>query len=290
MSTLRIATADGPIGAEITGIDVSRPLDDETFQSIDGAIDRYSVVVIRDQNLTAPALAEFSRCFGRPQVNVRSDANNEELPEVGWISNVSKDGKQLGSHDAGRYWHSDLCYLEKPSKLTILNALEVPTKDGVTYGATQFAGTAAAYDALSEDMKRRLDGLRGANSFRTMWNRKATEFSARPLLSEAELQKYPPDAIHPVVRTHPKTGRKCLFVCDGYTNALPSLPKEESDELLAFLFDHITRSEFKYEHQWRVGDVLMWDNCAVQHKAAFDYAPPLRRLMQRCTIEGTVPF
>ncbi len=119
MSALKIAAADGPIGAEITGIDVSRPLDDETFETIDGAIDRYAVFVIRDQNLTAPAFAEFSRCFGRPQVNVRHDANNEETPEVGWISNVTKDGKQLGSHDAGRYWHSDLCYLEKPSKLTI---------------------------------------------------------------------------------------------------------------------------------------------------------------------------
>ncbi|MBT5810468.1 MAG: hypothetical protein HOI19_08830, partial [Rhodospirillaceae bacterium] len=97
-------------------------------------------------------------------------------------------------------------------------------------------------------------------------------------------------AIHPVVRTHPKTGRKCLYICDGYTNAILDLPKAESDELLAFLFEHIIRSDFNYQHQWRVGDVLMWDNCAVQHKAAFDYAPPLRRLMQRCTIEGDAPF
>ena len=132
MCALRITAAEGPIGAEITGIDISRPLDDETFQAIDSAIDRYAVVVIRDQTLTAPALAAFSRHFGHPQVNVRSGANNEGTPEVGWISNVTKDGEPVGSHDAGRYWHSDLCYLAKPSKLTILHALEVPTKDGVT--------------------------------------------------------------------------------------------------------------------------------------------------------------
>ena len=91
-------------------------------------------------------------------------------------------------------------------------------------------------------------------------------------------------------RIHPKTGRKCLFVCNGYTNALIGLTKEESEEILEFLFDHITGSDFKYEHQWRVGDVLIWDNCAVQHKAKFDYALPLRRLMQRCTIEGDKPY
>ena len=108
MSALIIAAAEGPIGAEITGIDVSRPLDDETFQAIDCAIDRYAVVVIRDQTLTAPALADFSRRFGRLQVNVRGGANNEETPEVGWISNITKDGKPVGSHDVGRYWHSDL--------------------------------------------------------------------------------------------------------------------------------------------------------------------------------------
>jgi taurine dioxygenase len=290
MSTLKIEAADGPIGAEITGADVSIPLDDADFQAIDGAIDQYAVIVIRDQNLKAAALADFSRRFGRPQVNVRHDANNEGTPEVGWISNVTKNGMPVGSHDAGRYWHSDLCYLEKPSKLTVLNALEVPHKDGVTYGVTSFAGTESAYDALSDSLKLRLEGLKASNSYRTMWNRKAREFNARPLLSDEELEKYPPDAIHPVVRTNPKTGRKSLFVCDGYTNVIHGVSQAESDELLGFLFDHITGSDFKYEHQWRVGDVLMWDNCAVQHKAAFDYAPPLRRLMQRCTIEGDVPF
>lgn len=290
MSGMRIRPSGGAIGAEITGIDVSQPSHDRLFEDIAAALDRHAVVVIRDQKLTPPQLAAFSRHFGTPQVNVRAEVNHDDTPEVGWITNVTREGKRLGSHDAGRYWHSDLCYLEKPSKITVLHSLEVPERDGVTYGDTLFAGMAAAYDALPEAIKQRIDGLQAANGYRYMWNRKAREFGVRKLMSEKELEQYPPDAIHPVVRTHPSTGRKCLYVCDGYTHRILGIPEEESRDLLEFLLAHATRSEFVYRHKWRVGDVLMWDNCAVQHKASFDYAPPLRRVMQRCTIEGGTPY
>lgn len=289
MSAFTLRTSGGPVGAEITGLDVSEPVDGPVFSEIEVALDRYSVVVIRDQVLTGRQMADFSRRFGAPQINVRAEANNDDAPEVFWVSNITRDGKPVGSHDAGRYWHFDLCYLEKPSKLTLLNALEVPEKDGIVYGDTQFVGAAAAYDALSDAMKARLEGLKAANSYRDMWNRKAREFGARPVLSEEELAKYPPDAIHPVVRTHPRTGRKCLYVCDGYTTRILGIPEAESMALLRELFAHVVKPEFLYRHRWRVGDLLMWDNCAVQHKATFDYAPPLRRLMQRCTIEGEIP-
>ena len=248
------------------------------------------MVVIRDQTLTPAQLAAFARRFGTPQVNVRAEANSGETPEVFWVSNVTKDGKPLGSHDAGRYWHSDLCYLEKPSSVTLLNAVEVPEQDGVIYGDTLFAGAAAAYDALPDDIKQRLEGRRAANGYRYMWNMKAREFGKRPVLSEKELKKYPPDALHPVVRTHPVTGRKGLYICEGYTHQIVDLPEDESGDLLDFLFKHAVKPEFLYRHKWRPGDLLLWDNCAVQHKAVFDYAPPMRRVMQRCTIEGTVPF
>lgn len=287
---MEIRASGGPIGAEITGIDLSQPCEDAAYSDIAAALDRYAVVVIRDQALAPQALADFSRHFGTPQVNVRSEVNNDDVPEVGWISNVLRNGKRLGSHDAGRYWHSDLCYLEYPSKITILHSIEVPERDGVTYGNTEFAGMAAAYDALPDGTKRRLEGLKAANSYRYMWNRKAREFGVREVLSDEELEKYPADAIHPVVRTHPTTGRKCLFVCDGYTHHIVDMSEDESRELLRQLFSHAVRPEFRYRHKWRVGDVLMWDNCAVQHKARFDYAPPLRRVMQRCTIEGGVPY
>jgi taurine dioxygenase len=284
-----IRSSGGAIGAEITGIDISAPVDAATFEKIESTLNDRAVVVIRGQKLKPAQLAVFSRLFGTPQVNVRAEGNHEDVPEVGWITNVTRDGKPLGSHDAGRYWHSDLCYLPMPSKLTILHSLEVPERDGIVYGNTNFAGMAVAYESLPEETKRRLQGLKAANSYRSMWNRKAREFGVRKLLSEAELEKYPPDAIHPAVRTHPATGRKCLYVCEGYTNRILGIPEAESDELLQQLFQHAIRPEFIYSHKWRVGDVLMWDNCAVQHKASFDYALPLRRVMQRCTIEGTAP-
>ena len=290
MSDLDIRSSGDAIGAEITGADLAAPVSDADFAKITDALNRYAVVVIRGQTLTPAQLAAFARRFGTPQVNVRAEANSGETPEVFWVSNVTKDGKPLGSHDAGRYWHSDLCYLEKPSSVTLLNAVEVPERDGTVYGDTLFAGAAAAYGALPDDIKRRLEGRRAANGYRYMWNMKAREFGKRPVLSEKELEKYPPDALHPVVRTHPVTGRKGLYICEGYTHRIVGIPEAESDELLRILFDHVIKPEFLYRHRWRPGDLLMWDNCAVQHKATFDYDPPLRRVMQRCTIEGTVPY
>jgi taurine dioxygenase len=279
----------GPVGAEISGLDLSRPVGAAAFAAIEAALAGHAVVVVRDQRLTAAQLAAFARRFGAPQINVRAEATNAEAPEVFWISNITRNGKPLGSHDAGRYWHSDLCYLERPSKATMLYALEVPERDGETFGDTVFSGSAAAYDALSEAMKRRLEGLRAANGYRYMWNRKAREFGIRPVLSEKELEKYPPDAVHPVVRTHPVTGRKGLFICEGYTHRILDIPEAESQALLEELFAHVVRPEFLHRHSWRVGDLLIWDNCAVQHKATNDFEPPLRRVMQRCTMEGPVP-
>ena len=104
------------------------------------------------------------------------------------------------------------------------------------------------------------------------------------------MKEPPPDAHHPVVRTHPVTRRKCLFICDGCTYQILGIPESESAALLRTLFDHFLKPEFLYRYKWRVGDLVMWDNCAVQHKASFDYAPPLRRVMQCCTVEGSVPF
>ena len=291
MSTLDISRPPGPIGAAIDGADLATEVGDADFRAIADTVAERAVVVVRGQvDLPSSDLVRFARRFGAPQVNVRAEANNGDIPEIFWVTNVSKDGVPLGSHDAGRYWHSDLCYLKTPSDLTLLHALEVPAKDGVSYGATQFASATAAYDALPEEIKTKLEGKTARNGYRFMWNRKAHEFGKRPVLSDEELQKFPDDAVHPIFRTHPRTGRKCLYVCDGYTHRIDGLPEDESRELLAFLFEHLKKPEFRYSHDWQVGDLLIWDNCAVQHKARFDYPPELRRVMQRCTIEGGVPY
>jgi taurine dioxygenase len=276
-------------GAEIYGLDLERPLDDATFQAVSDAFDRHSVLAFRGQKLSPAARIAFSKRWGPLQINVRSDFNNPNHPEIYTVSNIVRDGKPIGSGDAGRYWHSDLCYLERPTRCSLLYAIEVPARDGVTLGNTLFASTCASYDDLPGSVKRRLEGLRANNSYNAMFDRKAHEFGVRPKLTEEMAKKFPKDAVHPVIRTHPSTGRKCIYVCEGYTTHILDIPPEESRELLAMLYAHVIQPKYVYRHSWRVGDLLMWDNCAVQHLASFDYAP-LHRHMERTTVEGSVPY
>ncbi|MDA0656750.1 MAG: TauD/TfdA family dioxygenase [Proteobacteria bacterium] len=278
------------MGAVISGLDLSHAVDDATFDAIEAAVDAHSVVGIRNQLLEPADFLAFAKRFGTPQINARTKDHRPGFPEITFISNVVENGEPIGSRDGGRYWHSDLCYMPKPSRVTLLNALEVPVKDGVVHGDTRFASTAAAYEALDEDMKQRLVGLRAVNSYCHHWNKKARQYGKRRVLTEEEQAQYPPAVTHSIVRTHPRTGRKGLFVCEGYTSEIVGLPQKEGQELLAFLLEHQARPEFRHHYKWQRGDLLIWDNCAVQHKATFDYAEPLWRKMQRCTLEGTAPF
>ena len=297
-TSLDIRPLSQEIGAEILGLDLRDPITDDVIAEIEKTLYRYAVIVIRDQTLDTKQLAAFGKCFGPLQPSGRrkvqnKDADNRvqpETPNINFISNIKKNGKNMGSSDAGVYWHSDLCYEAIPSKATMLHALEVPEKDGVVYGSTRFTDVAAAYDALSPELQKRLDGLKAVNSFRYMWNKKAQEFGRRPILGKEELEKLTPDVTHPVIRTHPATKKKCLYVCEGYTSRIEGLPEAESRQVLEDLFAHVIKPAFRYKHEWRVGDLLIWDNCAVQHKATFDYEPPLRRLMQRCTVQGSKTF
>lgn len=278
------------IGAEIRGVDLSAPLDDATLTEISDAFDTWSVITIRDQHITPEQQIAFSRRLGPLQINVRTDFAKPGYPEILVVSNIlDEQGKPIGSIDAGRYWHSDLCYLPRPSKATMLYAHEVPMQDGTTFGATQFASCLAAYDALPEEMKRRLAGLKGENSYIFMYDSKVRDFGKQPLSDAEKAQRFPPAAVHPVIRTHPVTGRKGIFVCEGYTQRIQGLPDAESSALLQFLFAHTVKPEFVYRHQWRIGDVLMWDNAAVLHKVTNDYGLPLRRRLDRTSIEGGVP-
>ena len=290
-AAFELRPSDTMVGAEVLRLDLSKPLDEAAFEKVSAVLDGLSVVCFRDQVLTPEQHIAFSRRFGPLQVNVRSDFNKPGYPEVYIVSNVLVDGKPIGSQDACRYWHSDLCYLQKPSRASLLYALEVPRCEGVSLGDTLFASTGAAYEDLPSEVKHRVDGLRAVNSYNAMYDRKASEFGVRPGLTDDEKKnKYPKDAVHPVVRTHPITGRKCIYVCEGYTTRILDVSDGESRELLDLLFAQVTKPQYVYRHKWRVGDLLMWDNCAVQHLASFDYALPLRRLMERTTIEGSVPY
>ena len=288
------------LGAEISGADLSKPLDDATFAQIHGAFFDNEVVFFRNQRLAPEQQIAFTRRFGALEHHVRKEARLEGFPEILIISNVlDEQGKPIGSQDAGRFWHSDLSYKKEPSMLSALYSIEVPEKEGRVYGDTGFASTTAAYDALPADMKERLARLKNVHSYRyyRTKNRAAqAEERARggrvvqePELTEEQLSSVP-EVETPLVRTHPVTGRKGLFVNEAHTSHICGLPREESAALLGELYRHITRPEFQYVHKWRPGDLLIWDNAAVQHKATFDYDLPMRRVMYRTTVRGTAPF
>jgi taurine dioxygenase len=287
------------LGAQIAGVDLSQPLDDAAFTRIRDAFFEHQVVVFRDQRLAPAQQVAFTRRFGELEHHVRKEHRLAGHPEILIVSNVvDASGRAVGVQDAGRFWHSDLSYKRMPSLLSALYALEVPVKDGVVLGQTSFASVIAAYEGLPEAMQRRLEGLRNVHSYRyyrgkNVQAQKEEQARGGRVVQEytpsEEQMKSVPDVEVPVVRTHPVTGRKGLFVNEGHTACIVGLPEEESRELLAQLCAHIVRPQFRYEHQWRAGDLLMWDNVAVQHKANFDYDLPLRRVMHRTTVRGDVP-
>ncbi|HTP62907.1 MAG TPA: TauD/TfdA family dioxygenase [Burkholderiales bacterium] len=287
------------LGAEILGVDLSRPLDDDTFEGISKSFFEHQVVVFRDQKLTPSQQISFTGRFGELEHHVRKEHRLDGHPEILIVSNVVDErGNAIGVQDAGRFWHSDLSYKRLPSLLSALYALEVPVRDGLALGATSFASTAAAHDALPESQQRRLLGLRNVHSYRyyraknVQAQREEQSGGARVVqehsLSEEQLKSVP-DVEVPIVRTHPATGRKSLFINEAHTSRVLGLPEEEGAALLAQLCEHIVKPEFRYEHAWRAGDLLMWDNVSVQHRANFDYQLPLRRLMHRTTVRGSEP-
>lgn len=282
-------------GAEISGVDLSQPLDDNTFAQVASAFFDNEVVFFRNQRLTPAQQIAFTRRFGTLEAHVRKESRLAGADEIFVLSNkLDASGKAIGAQDAGRYWHSDLSYKREPSMLSALYAVEVPVKNGVALGNTYFASTTAAYAALPEAMKQRLENMRNVHSYREyrLKNYAAQqEDERRGIRTVQEHAPTPeqlasvPDTEMNVVRVHPVTQRKGLFINEGHTSHLVGMPRAESDKLLAELYAHMTQPEFIYGHSWRVGDLLMWDNIAVQHKATFDY-DPLPRLMYRTTVRG----
>ena len=285
---LSIQPSGAALGAVISGVDLSRDIDDETFRQIVDALHQHEVIVFRDQKLSPEQHIAFSRRFGELEAHVRQDRCRPGYPEIFVVSNVIENGKPIGSQDAGFFWHSDLCYAEKPSRASLFYAREVPVKDGEPLGDTLFASMTAAYDALPDSTKQKLAHRRAINSYIAGYSRDRKS-GPRPQLT-AEQKAKTPDTAHPAVRTHPYTGRKCLFLNEGYTTGIVDMEPAESSALLQELFAHLKSPQFVYRHKWRAGDLLIWDNCATQHRAVLDYELPLRRVMERTTLCGSVPF
>ena len=264
------------LGTEALGIDLSKPLDEPTFDWVARAFAEHPVLVFRDQNLGAPELAAFGRRFGTPRVHALIKYRHAECPEVSWLTNVDEGGK-VDWYGVKRAtdWHTDSTYEDALPMLAILHAKQVPSEKG----GTMFADMRAAYDALPQVRRQQLSSLIGLHS-RSTGPAGERLYGDDKGITEKQYQEVP----WPAVTWHPVTGRPILFVNPMHTHGFVGMARDEAWQLIEELAEHATQDRFVYYHRWRVGDVLMWDERATMHRGAGDYQPEEHRVMLRTIV------
>jgi taurine dioxygenase len=278
---IQVKPTGAALGAEIIGADLTRPLNEATIAQIRAAFYQHEVIYFRGRVLSDEDQIRFSAHFGELRKLKIGTQPHDTYPEIFVISNIKNDGKHIGSYDAGIFWHTDGAYLANPHAVSALRALEVPAANGRTLGDTSFASVSAAYEALPQAMKKRLDGLKAVQS---IMHRLSQTVESGIKKDYSAAVKADPEAIHPVVRAHPVNGRMCVYVTEGYTSRILGIPEDESRDLIKELTAHCVKPEFTYLHNWQKHDLVMWDDCSTQHKATFDYPATLPRLMHRTTV------
>jgi taurine dioxygenase len=277
-SRIKVEPSSGALGAEIHGIHLAG-LDDETFAEIHRAWLEHQVVFFRDQRLTPAEQAAFAERFGELDT-YPFIAPLAEHPNV--IPIIKEKDTRM---NFGGGWHSDMSYQEKPVMATCLYAIEVPERGGDTL----FANMTAAYDALSEGLQDLLDGLRGVFTASKVHGAAGLYANAdHPMKMTKDSEKEQARHLHPIVRTHPDTGRKALYLDLPHVERLENMRVHESQPLMEFLYQHATQPQFTTRFRWRPGSLAIWDNRCVQHYALNDY-PGQRREMHRITVKGDVP-
>jgi taurine dioxygenase len=283
-SDIEVRKLVGALGAEISGVDLSNPLSNAASNTIHQAFLKHSVLIFRNQHLEPDELVAFSKKFGPIERHVLSQFALDENPDVFQISNVKNKGKPIGAIRAGQYWHSDCSYMKRPTMASILHALEIPSYGG----DTMFTSMVSAYEELSDVMKQFLGGLSAVHDYTNAYDTYFSKVADRPPLSDEVKAKVPP-VEHPVVRTHPETGCKALFVNPGFTRQIVGMTEEESRVLLDFLFKHAQQPNFIYRHMWAPGDLVIWDNRSTWHLAISDYDMNEQRHLHRVTVAGDEP-
>ena len=279
VATLTLTSLGDALGIAVEGLDLGRPLDAGMGAALQRALLDHLVLCIRGRVLAPAAYLAAMRSFGQPMVQVRL-ARHPDVPEVTILSSEDRDDAGDGGRVVvGAHWHSDDSYKPVPCSLTMLHAIAVPEVGG----DTQFTNMYAAYDDLPEVTKRRIAGLRVVHKYDS--SRKGTRILT---LKPADAESLP-DVTHPLVRTHPETGRKALYMNPNRMERVVGMERAASDALLDELTQHAIRPQYQYRHKWRQGDILIWDNRCTMHKANADYPPASRRLMHRIIVEGTVP-
>ncbi len=270
-------------GVEIEGLDLAKPLSEEDFAFVRHTFAEAGVALIRGQaHITAEQHIAFSRRFGPLEEHVLSQFLLPGHPEIFVVSNIVENGRHIGAHGGSTEYHSDLAYLAEPSLGSIFRCLECPAEGG----QTAFVSMAAAYDALPEGMRRKLDGLDAV--FDYAWSYDIHKAHLRGPLSPEQRAKVPP-VVHPAVRAHPETGRPALFLSDVWVRRFEGMSEEASKAVLAEIMEIAKAPEMEYRHQWTPGDIVLWDNRSTMHKVTPYDAENTRRLMHRTTITGERP-
>ncbi len=279
MTVTRLATA---LGAEVAGIDLAQPLTQARKDAILAAFREHHLLVFRDQRLTGEQQHALTLHFGEIEGHVGRSPDGTPWPLVHIVHNLDRDGQPTADPDSiGNYfWHTDKSYHAEPSLMTMLHAVELPSRGG----DTQFANCARAYAALPETTRREIASLQVEHS----WEASRRNIGEPPP-SEQQKRERPP-VTHPLVRTHPDTGTKSLYL-GSHTSHVIGMPEREGRALLDRLLAHATDAPFVYTHRWHAGDLVMWDNRCLLHRALRNYAMASeRRILQRTVVRGTKPF
>jgi alpha-ketoglutarate-dependent taurine dioxygenase len=269
-------------GIEILALDLSKPMDEATFRRFYDLWMTYAIIVVRDQTMSPDDHVAFTKRLGEIEAHNLDQWALPERPEVFVISNVQRNGRHIGAPKAGRHWHTDTHYLEEPSKGSFMVAREVPAAEGDTL----FADMGAAYGALDEDMKGRIQNLEVLVSRVKAY---PISYPDRDPMTAEQIAKLP-DVVQPLVRTHPETRRPSLFMGGNVVWEVLGMPFDEGRALIKQLREFCTQERFVYTHKWLKGDAVLWDNRRTMHCATSFDETRYRRVMHRTTIRGDKPF
>ena len=281
-SPVQIKPLSEALGAEIVGLDLTGPVGDSDLAAVRSAFLKHHLLCFRSELLAPGDFARVARYFGEPQLQLLRSQRVDDVPEVSILEstyNSVEDKPDDLTLVRLSGWHTDDSYFETPAKATMLQILSQPSSGG----ETRFCNTRQAYEDLGSEMKQRLHGLKAVHSYDTM--RAPGRAAAR---SEIEQQETP-DVVHPLLRTHEDTGNKAVYFNPNRTDHIVDMDRKSSDELLDWLHAHITQPKYRYDHAWRPGDILLWDNRCLIHSVNTDYPIGQKRAHQRILLKGTRP-
>jgi taurine dioxygenase len=276
-----VIPCNGPLGARIEGLDRGRAGEPEVATLLNRALAEHLLVVVPGERMAPEETLAFARAFGTPRTQLLRYKRSGDVPEVSiMVSTLKADGTTDKTAIRAEDWHTDDSYFAVPAKATLLHGIEIPSRGGATW----FCNMHSVFEALPEKTRKRIDGMRAIHGYDTP--RARNRPSARTPQEIAET----PDVEHPLVRTHPETGRKALYLNPNRLDRIVGLERAESDALLDELADEARKPQHHYGHVWKAGDIAIWDNRATMHRVVIDYPMGEPRVMQRVLIEGDKPF